>query len=99
MSKFKMMNTIKHIILIISLLTATICYGQDKLLTTKKIINEIAKNNYVAPYPDNFINYETPQYKLYIQPRLRIRKFYWEIDVVIPQTVEPMPSFFMEGYI
>ena len=67
MSKFKMMNTIKHIILIISLLTATICYGQDKLLTTKKIINEIAKNNYVAPYPDNFINYETPQYKLYIQ--------------------------------
>ena len=34
-----------------------------------------------------------------ITPRLRIRKFYWEIDVVIPQTVEPMPSFFMEGYI
>jgi len=62
-----MTNTIKHIILIITLLTVTICYGQDKPLTTKKIINKIAKNNYVAPYPDGFINYETPQYKLYIQ--------------------------------
>jgi len=67
MPKFRMTNTIKHIVLTLTLLTVTICYGQDKPLTTKKIINEIAKNNYVAPYPNGFINYETHQYKLYIQ--------------------------------
>ena len=65
MPKFRMTNTIKHIVLTIILSTVTICYGQDKALTTMKIINEIAKNNYVAPYPDGFINGETPQYKLY----------------------------------
>lgn len=67
MPKFRMTNIIKHIALTLTLLTVTICYGQDKSLTTKEIIKQIAKNNYVAPYPDGFINYETPQYKLYIQ--------------------------------
>ena len=65
MPKFRMTNTIKNIVLTLTLLTVTICYGQDKTLTTKKIINEIAKNNYVAPYPDGFMHGETPQYKLF----------------------------------
>lgn len=67
MPKFRMTNTIKHIVLTLTFLTVTICYGQDKPLTTKKIINEIAKNNYVAPYPDGFINFETPQHELYLK--------------------------------
>ena len=67
MPKFKMTNTIKNIVLTLTLLTATICYGQDKPLTTKKIIKEIAKNNYVAPYPDGFMHDVTLQYKLYQQ--------------------------------
>lgn len=62
-----MTNTIKNIVLTLTLLTATICYGQDKPLTTKKIIKEIAKNNYVAPYPDGFMHDVTLQYKLYQQ--------------------------------
>ena len=65
MPKFRMTSTIKHIALTLIFLTVTICYGQEKPLTTKKIINEIAKNNYVAPYPDGFIHGETPQYRLY----------------------------------
>jgi hypothetical protein len=67
MPKFRMTNTIKNIALTLTFLTVTICYGQDKQLTTKNIINEIAKNNYVAPYPDGFIHGETPQYILYLE--------------------------------
>ena len=67
MPKYKMTNTFKYIVLIVNILTVTICYGQDKELSTKSIIKEIAKNNYVAPFPDGFLHGETPQYKLYQQ--------------------------------
>lgn len=36
-----------------------ICYGQNEPTRTKKIIKEIAKNNYIAATPDGFINLES----------------------------------------
>jgi succinate dehydrogenase flavin-adding protein (antitoxin of CptAB toxin-antitoxin module) len=62
-----MTNNLKNIFVILIVLSVTICFGQDKPMLTKKIIKEIAKNNYVAPFPDGFLHGETPQYKLYIQ--------------------------------
>lgn len=67
MPKFRMTNITKHIALTLTLLTVTICYGQDKSLSTKETIKQLAKNNYVAPYPDGFINFESPQHELYLK--------------------------------
>lgn len=47
-------------------MAATICCGQ-KPMKTAEIIEEIARNNYVAPFPDGFINGETLQHNLYLQ--------------------------------
>jgi hypothetical protein len=54
-----------YLFLVLSILTYSTCYGQESPLTTKEIIKGIAKNNYVAPYPDGLIHFETPQFKLY----------------------------------
>jgi len=62
-----MTNNLKNIFVVLIVLSVTICFGQDKPTLTRKIIKEIAKNNYVAPFPDGFLHGETLQYKLYIQ--------------------------------
>jgi hypothetical protein len=62
-----MTNNLRNIFVILIVLSVTICFGQDKPMLTKKIIKEIAKNNYVAPVPDGFFFGETPQYKLFMQ--------------------------------
>ncbi|MBL4587491.1 MAG: hypothetical protein JKX84_10630 [Flavobacteriales bacterium] len=62
-----MTNNLKNIFVILIALPVTICFGQDKPMLTKRIIKEIAKNNYVAPFPDGFFFGETPQYKLFMQ--------------------------------
>ncbi len=65
-SKLRMTSNIKNTGLTITLLTVQTCYVRDNQLFTKKIIQEIAKNNYAPPCPGGFMHGETPRYNLNI---------------------------------
>jgi len=60
------MRSAAFLIFIIPSFWLNICFGQ-KELTVKQLADSIAKNNYVAPYPDGFLFGETDQYKFWVR--------------------------------